>query len=140
MPSHADGLFGRSTRPLFERRDAWRARGVALVAGVMPNAPSEPLGDEFQDFGALAINVHCSLAHPRFLRLCFGLNCLGYRFVEQDLYRVLSCQDALFDQCAIERDRRTDGRHVVSRVMECVHRPLNPAHLQTRNSETSLKA
>jgi hypothetical protein len=49
----------------------------------VPNAPSEVLGEKFQDFRALAIDAHSRIS----FRLCFRLNRLGYRFVEQDLYR-----------------------------------------------------
>jgi hypothetical protein len=37
------------------------------------------LGEEFQNFRALAIDAHSGLW---FLRLCFRLNRVGYRFVE----------------------------------------------------------
>jgi hypothetical protein len=92
--------------------------------GSLPDALSELLGDKFQDFRTLAIDVHRCFAHPCSLRVRFRLDCLGYRFVEQDSHRFLSRQDALFDQRPIERDGGADGRHVVSRVMECIHRRL----------------
>src|ERR1700726_283966 len=97
---------------------------LAFVTGMTSNAPSKVLGDEFQDFLALAINLYCFLAHPWFLHQCFRLNCISYRFVEQDLRRFVSWHEALSDQRAIERDRRGEGRHVVSRVIELVHRWL----------------
>ena len=96
------------------------ARGLSTLIQMLATTPSnsasevsvptgsEVLGKEFQDFRALAIDAH---SRPWFLRLCFRLNRLGYRFVEQDLHRFLSCQHALFDQHAIERDRRVDGCH-----------------------------
>src|ERR1700730_12036205 len=89
-----------------------------------PNASSKVLGDEFQDFLALAVDLYCFLSHPWFLHQCLSLNCISYRFVEQDLHRFVSWHEALSDQRAIERDRRGEGRHVVSRVIELVHRWL----------------
>jgi len=96
------------TRSLAQQRPLLEARTCDGQFRLVPNAPSEVLGEEFQDLRALAIDAH---SRPWFLRLCFRLNRLGYRFVEQDLHRFLSCQHALFDQHAIERDRRVDGCH-----------------------------
>jgi len=109
------------TRSLAQQRPLLEARTCDGQFRLVPNAPSEVLGEEFQDLRALAIDAH---SRPWFLRLCFRLNRLGYRFVEQDLHRFLSCQHALFDQRAMERDCRADGCHVVSRIGECVHRQL----------------
>ena len=50
---------------------AWQGRRPWSLA---PNASSEVLGDEFQDFDGLVIDFHCCLTRSWFLPQCFRLN------------------------------------------------------------------
>jgi hypothetical protein len=72
------GLFEASTH-LSVAEEGGRGGAPVPAEGFLPDAPSELLGDKFQDFRTLAIDVHRCFAHPCSLRLRFRLDCLGYR-------------------------------------------------------------
>jgi hypothetical protein len=77
--------------------------------------------DEFEDLGALAVEIVC-----RCLTLLgLGLYRSRHGFVEKRADGLLAGQYPAFDQGPIERDNRADRRHRVRRVVEWLHFTLS---------------
>src|SRR5206468_12019528 len=69
-------------------RGAWRM--AAIRSGHRGNRRSKLLGNEFEDFRGLAVDVHGGSVRSWFLRLRFRLDRPRHRLVEQDPYRLVA--------------------------------------------------
>lgn len=85
------------------------------------------LRDEFQDLGALPVDV---VRCRRFaLLLGFRLDRSRNGFVKKGPHGFFPSQGSVFDQRPIERDNGAERRHRVCRVVEWLHFTLSEAQL-----------